>query len=208
MEKAKLKRTILIVFGCLCLFLLVGSIGVSLIERAMQGDAPSEYQSTHIFVTPDYDEDIYQDEGYLDLNRYITFSDGYLATTLTEAEHAEQDDDVRFMIDYIGTIIAGDAEAYNACYSDEYYAEPDCAPLDRFTAQKLYNITLTRTDTETVDGENGYTTHGYRVEYMIRHNNGTFRRDLGSDSIRAQYLVISDREGSWKIDRVITYSYS
>lgn len=208
MEKTKLKRTILIVFACICAFLLVTSIAISLIERAMQPTGPSEYASTHIFVTPDYEEDIYTDQGYLDLNRYITFIDGSISTTLSETEHADQDEDVRFMIDYIQTIIAGDAEAYNACFSEAYYADADNAPLDRFTAQKLYNITLTRTETETTDGADGFTTHGYKVEYMIRHNNGTFRRDLGSDSIRAQYLVISDRGGSWHIDRVITYSYS
>ena len=30
----------------------------------------------------------------------------------------------------------------------------------------------------------------YRVDYMIRKNNGTFRRDVGSDAIRPQYVVL------------------
>jgi hypothetical protein len=50
----------------------------------------------------------------------------------------------------------------------------------------------------------------YVVEYMIRQNNGTFRTDVGSDAIRKQLVVVTDREGEMRIDTVssVTYSYS
>ncbi len=206
--RARLKRRIIIVFVGACVLLILAYGAVSLVERLLYG-APQEedYSSSYIFYDADYEMNIYDDTVYMDLNRYITFSDGMISTALEEDEYAEQDEDVRFMIGYIQSIIAGDAEAYNACFSEQYYTQNK--PLDRFTMQKLYEIKLTRTETQTAEGGEGeYTIHGYVVEYMIRHNNGTFRRDLGSDSIRAQYLVISDREGAWKIDNVVTYSYS
>ena len=203
----KLKRRIIVVFVSACVLLLLAYGAVSLVERLLYGAPQENYSSSYIFHEADYDADIYADVEYMDLNRYITFSDGVVSTVLEEDEYAEQDADLRFMIDYIHAIIAGDAEAYNACFSEKYYARNK--PLDRFTMQKLYEIKLTRTETQTEQVEGGeYTIHGYVVEYMIRHNNGTFRRDLGSDSIRAQYLVVSNREGDWKIDNVITYSYS
>lgn len=206
--RARLKRRIILVFVGTCVLLVLTYGAVSLAERMLYGSPQDEnYSSSYIFFDSDYEMNIYDDAEYMDLNRYITFSDGVISTALDEGEYAEQDEDVRFMIGYIQSIIAGDAETYNACFSEQYYTQNK--PLDRFTMQKLYEIKLTRAETQTVEnGEGEYTTHGYIVEYMIRHNNGTFRRDLGSDSIRAQYLVISDREGTWKIDNTITYSYS
>lgn len=170
-------------------------------------DNQEDYRTSYIFFEPDYTMNIYDDIEYMELNRFITFSDGPVAQILDENSGDLLDNDVAFMVHYIQSIIAGDAEAYNACFSEKYYTQNQ--PLERFTMQKLYNITLTRTETE-AEEINGKTCtyYGYEVDYMIRHNNGTFRRDLGSDSIRTQYLVISDREGDWKIDQVITYSYS
>ena len=205
--RARLKRRIILVFVGVCVLLVLASAAVSIAERVLYGEPKENYSSSYIFYEADYDMNIYDDTVYMDLNRYITFSNGMISTALEESEYAEQDEDVQFMIAYIQSIIAGDAEAYNACFSEQYYTQNQ--PLDRFTMQKLYNINLTRTETQTEgSGEDEYTLYGYVVEYMIRHNNGTFRRDLGSDSIRAQYLVISDREGTWKIDNVITYSYA
>lgn len=205
--RARLKRRIILVFVGVCVLLFLAYAAVSIAERVLYGEPQENYSSSYIFYEADYDMNIYDDTVYMDLNRYINFSNGMISTALEKSEYAEQDEDVQFMIAYIQSIIAGDAEAYNACFSEQYYTQNQ--PLDRFTMQKLYNINLTRTETQTEgSGEDEYTLYGYVVEYMIRHNNGTFRRDLGSDSIRAQYLVISDREGTWKIDNVITYSYT
>ena len=46
------------------------------------------------------------------------------------------------------------------------------------------------------------------VEYMIRQNNGTFRTDVGSDAIRKQGVVMTDREGELLIDAISSYTYS
>ena len=36
----------------------------------------------------------------------------------------------------------------------------------------------------------GSKTVTYKLDYMIYRNDGTFRRDIGSDAIRSQYLVL------------------
>ena len=85
------------------------------------------------------------------------------------------------------------------------------AEKEAFTAQKLYNITITLQSREEVTEEGQtYNREIYVVEYMIRQNNGTFRTDVGSDAIRKQLVVVTDREGEMKIDTVssVTYSYS
>ena len=97
----------------------------------------------------------------------------------------------------------------NSFFSDAYFDVE--AEKEAFTAQKLYNITITLQSREEIieEGET-YNREIYVVEYMIRQNNGTFRTDVGSDAIRKQLVVVTDREGEMKIDTVssVTYSYS
>ena len=207
-NRSRLKRRIILVFIGVCLLLVLVYAAVSIAENLLYHQKKSEYSSQFIFHPADYELNIFDDAEYMDYNRDVTFVDGPVSRLLVdEDDYLAYGDDVAFMVGYIQSIINGDAETYNACFSEKYYTQNE--PIERFTMQKLYNITLTRADTQIEgDGADTYTMYGYVVEYMIRHNNGTFRNDLGSDSIRAQYMVISDREGEWKIDQVITYSYS
>lgn len=201
--QGRLKKRIILAFGLVVLLILLAYGILAALEGAFNHREKEDYHSSYIFYEPNYEEDIYADEGYLELNRYISLSDGVTTSILTEEEYTTEGDDVALLVTYLQSIISGDDDMYNACFSEAYYAENEAH--DRFTPQKLYNITLTKKETQTE--EDGSTLYGYTVEYMIRHNNGTFRRDLGSDSIRTQYVVLSDREGEVKIDRVITYSY-
>ena len=52
------------------------------------------------------------------------------------------------------------------------------------------------------------TVETFTLEYMIYQNNGTFRTDVGSDAIRKQHVVVSDREGDMKIDSIVSHTYS
>ena len=50
---------------------------------------------------------------------------------------------------------------------------------------------------------NNYTKFLYVIEYRILHNNGTFRRDIGSGS-KKQYFTLTDKQGDFKIDSIAT----
>ena len=91
---------------------------------------------------------------------------------------------MKVFVDYIYTIIEGDHEAYNACFSERYYNQGKTRKED-FTMQQLHHIVLTKMSSETVS-ENGsnYTKHIYIVEYQIHENNGTFRGDISSGATR------------------------
>ncbi len=201
---AKNKRRIVLIFTITCLLLLLSYTAVALIEHFTEAE-PTSSGGQYIFHPANFEEDIFADAVYMDYNRDITFSNGSVAILLDEAEYHTYDEDIAFLASYIHAIIHGDTEAYNACFSKEYYTQNQ--PHHEFTMQKLYNIVLTRTEKQIMDVDgNEYTICGYNVEYMIRHNNGTFRNDLDSDSIRTQYIVVSNREGDWKIDQIRTYS--
>lgn len=206
-SRKKLKRNIILFFVLLCVFLIISYSALSLMESFV-ARRDEDHSSSYIFYPSDYEKDIFADPEYLGLNRYITVVDGPLAITVTDGDFGSHGEVVAFLAEkYIDSIIKGDAETYNSCFSEKYYQDNE--PLERFTMQQLHNITLTLEDTEKIeDGEGEYMLYGYRVEYMIHCNNGSFRYDLHSDSIRPQYLVISDRTGEYLIDKVITFKNS
>ena len=206
-SRKKRKRTIILVFLLLCAFLIVSYSAIGLLE-ALRAQEDEDYTTSYIFYPSDYEKDIFSDPEYLDLNRYITVVDGPLAITVTDGDFLSHGEVVVFLAEkYIDSIIKGDAERYNSCFSEKYYENNK--PLEQFTMQQLYNITLTLEDTEKIEnGDEEYMLYGYRVEYMIHCNNGSFRYDMHSDSFRPQYLVISDRGGEYLIDQVITFKNS
>ncbi len=198
------KRKVILAFSITCLLLVLAYAAVGLIEHFSSEKNTSGAQQ-YIFHVPDFEENIFTDAIYMDYNRGITFCDGSVSILLDDSEYHTYDADISFLVSYIYAIINGDTETHNSCFSEQYYTQNE--PHNEFTMQKLYNIVLTRTEKQAVTDENGeHMICGYNVEYMIRHNNGTFRNDLGSDSIRTQYLVLSNREGDWKIDLIRTYS--
>ena len=104
---------------------------------------------------------------------------------------------------HIHDIIEGNCEAYDSYFSEEYLKEN--RRTERFTKQKLYNIDIIFLSAqESEDGR--YTTYEFAVEYMIHKNNGTFRRDLGSDCTKKQHFVLTDRSGRLLIESIGAYA--
>ena len=210
-----LKRRMLIVLGIILAVILLMSVLVTVLENWLakkQIEQPIHgTPQTIIFHTPNYDEDITKDTSYMDLDRQIYYADPYTGVTvsLKSDSYWEHGDGVELLCHMIESIIAGNHEKYNRFFSDAYFdVEPETEP---FTPQKLYNITITLQSREEVTEEGmTYDREIYVVEYMIRQNNGTFRTDVGSDAIRKQLIVLTDREGEMRIDTVssVTYSYS
>ncbi|NLW73775.1 MAG: hypothetical protein GX057_02610 [Clostridiales bacterium] len=202
-ETRKLKRIILCCFAAMLLFVilyfsaapLINMIAKMLEER--DKDVYNPTRQTIIFHTPDYNENIYDDEYYMGLDRSIYYRE--LDTGVTVAIEAEDydsyDESVRFMVDFVNYIIAGDAESYNACFEEAYFEVEGNDEKEAFTMQKLYNILITKIS-ETKDG------YLFTLEYMIKDNNGTFRTDIGSDASRKQYITLTDKTGKLLIEKI------
>ena len=75
-------------------------------------------------------------------------------------------------------------------------------PLPDFTQQMLYDMHIYYQDEE--PQEDGSKKFMYRLEYKIFQNNGTYRRDVGSDGAKAEYLVlwVSQDGTDIKIDEI------
>lgn len=171
-------------------------------------DKKEEITIDYDFYPADYSENIYEDEKYLKLIEYgpIEYHHGGLITYLNKDNASEEEEVVRFFVDYIYSIIEGNAEKYNSFFSEKYYES--ASQKNYFTMQKLYNIKLEQYSSETVgeDGKN-YTKYIYTLSYNIYQNNGTFRADIGEGS-RTQYIVLTDSNGKLLIDAINYLRYN
>lgn len=147
------------------------------------------------------------DEDYLTYDRTIYFHDPQ--TGVTEGIEGGNYDNfgagTALLCEMIASIIDGDAEAYNTFFSDIYYKENE--EKSAFSMQKLYDILITEYSKSEETSESGgtYKEYIYELKYKIKNNNGSFRSDMGSDSIRTQYFLITNRSGKLQIDGIYTY---
>ncbi len=184
----KIRKRVLIVLLC-CVLAIALLIGGVLLLNALKADAPSNDYGEYEFYDP-YEGDIMQNQAYLSLNRefcYCADATGMGMTyPLNEDELAKLDPSVRFVCNYLQAVIDGDAAAYNAMFSADYLKKN--GSKSAFNPQMLYNITIYRYQIQ--NNADGSKTLTYKLDYMIYRNDGTFRRDIGSDAIRSQYLVL------------------
>ena len=187
-RKGRVLLFFLILVGLLAVLigidLLIGSGGLASLFSA---DRPETAKRVTDLWPVDYDEDIMTDEGYLGLNRYIRYADGGYATYLaSERDLAAASPAAAFFRAYFDAVIAGDAEAYNACFTDEYRRQN--GEKGRFTAQKIYDIEVEKLVEYRLneDTPEEILVWEFDVSYRIRQNNGTFRDDIESDTARKQ----------------------
>ena len=209
----RLKRNMIIVLVCMVAFVVVAIPLINILDKLQNGENTEETgklpPSSIIFATPDYEYDIMQDEEYLQLNRRIYHCDerSGLTEELTDKNIGGYGPAARVLREAINAIIAGDADAYNALFSDNYYVNNE--PESPFTMQRLYDIKITKVNETVKSGEKGkYTQYEYEVEYKIRLNDGTFRTDIGHDESKKLYFILSDSvTGDVLIDQILAYNY-
>ena len=196
----------MIVFVILVAFAICTAVILSLIDGADDRKEQVPKYSYDFFV-PDFNKNIFADEGYLELNRYISYTEGATTTLIDDEDYAFYGPVVEFFAKYIDSVIQGDHERYNSFFSKEYIDAN--GKKDVFTMQQLYNIEIEYLGLRTIelDGKE-YSLHEVALEYMIRQNNGTFRNDMGSDAIRRRAFQVIDRNGKLEILNMTTFYYA
>ena len=155
--------------------------------RPDDGRFPLTGTGSKIFYEADYDEDIFEDEEYLEKNRDIRFTSNGIAVSFPFGDAAGYGDASKFFAEYFQTVMDGDYENYGDFFTAEYLARENAFDnLARnglpFTMQKIYDIEIE--ELETLDDSAGDTrmVFGvYQVKYKIMENNGTFRNDQTDD---------------------------
>ncbi len=191
---------ILAVIGIIsCLFALITDI-FDLNNRKDRLDLDIE------FYDPNYNSDIMNEQEYLALNRNIMYSDGALTWEIANDNYSYTAGAYQaFLVDYIRTLIAGDGAKLQNMYSDAVIKALDIP--DVITEQRIYDIVFTEISRKELK-ENGinYFKHEVKVEYKIQKNDGVFRSDLPSDAVKAQILVVDEKNTGCLITSVVEYT--
>lgn len=201
-SKRTAKKKLIVIAAVVLLAIVLLLICSAVIDKIEEKENTSNEEIEYSFYPADYGENIFEDEEYLSVidGEFMRYCD--LRTNVTsgidKSSAAEQGGAVEFIVNMLYDAINGDADAYNANFSDTYYE--DNSPKSDFTMQKIYDVTITYVSEEKIDN---YTRYFYYVEYKIYHNNGTFRRDIG-DGAKKQLFTITDRTGVLLVDSVST----
>lgn len=187
---AKKKLTIAAV--AVAVLLLICTILAIALRRG--GKAPD---ATEHFRTPDYTLDITTVSEYMDKDRFITYTYGAESIGLDESNQNSFGKGVSFFVKYFKTLIDGDTDGYNALFTEEYYRRAD--PMPTFTKQMIYDQRVEKIKEDT---GGAFTEYVFAVTYRIYKNDGTFRREIGSDGAKVQFFYLTDKSGEVLINKI------
>lgn len=206
LSKKVIIRTFAVLFLTLCVLLGVYSVmGITQWhlekENALQKPTPQN----GVFAEIDFDADITKDEDYQKKLLYITYTENeVISATITDGNFEEYDKNLVFFNEYFECLRAGDFERYDTFFTKSYFEDNEHTDLSfGFTAQRIYDILITKTSRGYEEDGNVYRT--YEVKYKIMKNDGTFRNDIGPDEQRPQYITLVTNENGTFIRR-ITYN--
>ena len=197
-KQKKNTRKILWILGGILLVFVAAIVALSMLPPK------DEKGEEKIKFYPVTDENIFENSQYVSKNRTVYYCDkssGYEhVTPINEDNRTEYSAEVIFAEAYLNTVILGDELSLRQMCA-ESYLEKD--PIPDFTQQKLYDLCIYLHQTETLQDGSRLVT--YKLMYKILENNGTYRRDVGSDGARPEYLVLHvSKDGtSIKIENIL-----
>ena len=196
-RQKNLLKWIGIIFGGAILLSVIALIFLNLL-LPKEDDAPKK----EIYFYPVSDENIFENPQYLakDLQVYYCENSDGTGRTFTIDDTETVGAEVLFAKLYLEYLINGDEQALRAACTEDYLKKD---PIPDFTQQMLYDMCIFYENTEAQsDGSKKVT---YRLEYKILKNNGTYRRDVGSDGAKPEWLVlnVSPDQTNIRIDGIV-----
>ena len=135
----KQKKIILIVFFSLVAFVIL-YFAISMInwDEIFKKDTDGTQDDYIYFYNEDLSKDLSTDEVYMGYDRSINLkieSSG-ITETILEEDLSGYNEAVNLLYSMVEYMTIGNAEAYNACFSEEYFSNAE--PVQRFTKQKIF----------------------------------------------------------------------
>ena len=203
-RKKKVKIGIIIFFSFAILIAALSLIDFEALYLKLSGpvemDVPS--YSKDQFYPSDYYTNIMDDPVYTELDRALTWSENGLTEKLLDNDYMKYKEAGELVHRYFRSLINGDADSYNALFTEEYKKQNGTQP--NFTMQRVYDmkaIVLERSE-DNIGAEHLIIT----LEYKIQRNDGTLRNDVLSDEcVPIDVKVIIPAGGSAQIQSVVHY---
>lgn len=172
-------------------------------------DEPVETETTPesteeiVYYEANYDENIFENEDYLNKVRDVEYNSNGYSILLTEQNYSSLEEEHKFFYDYFNAIKNGNAEAYNSFFAEDYFTT-DNPKKDKFTMQMIYDINVDYQEVVKLEykGEK-IDVLDYIVRYKILNNNGTFRLGFNDDAVIPQHYLIYKIDGKYKILNIV-----
>lgn len=183
--RKKLIVAIAIIAGVLAILLAVFLIVKYTQERDDTFVLPDSYFS------PTYQGDIFEYTDYLekrpDVILYCEDIDGLGRTTSIDAGREDEfSPEVLYLRDFLLIMMHADVDAYNSCFNEVYYKKHEKQAA--FSQQMIYEAEIRfASEEKATDGERTAT---YYLLYKLYQNDGSLRRDVGSDAIVPMRVVL------------------
>ena len=134
------------------------------------------------FYVPAEDEDYFGDPEYLKKDRTLHYTDSMGQCWYIDENSSCDEIGAGFFSLYFLALEQGDADTLNSLYKEELAVFTD------FTPQRVYQKQVVYLYDERIDDNTFSIT--YSLDYNIMKNDGSFRRDIGSDMSRTQYITM------------------
>ena len=188
-QNKKMRKKILIGIS-IAVGIILLMITVLLIVKACQKEDDS-YALPESSFYPTYQGDIFEYADYLDKRPdvilYCEDIDGRGRTTsIDEDREDEFATEVLYLRDFLQIMMRADVNAYNACFNEIYYQNHKRQAA--FSQQMIYQAEIRFAGEE--QATNGERTATYYLCYKLYQNDGSLRRDVGSDAIVPMRVVL------------------
>ena len=192
------------------LFILLGIavlfvVSLVLLNHFLKKKEEKPRKQNIYFYSVDEEINVFENPDYLALNRSVLYCDdpsGWYGhtTEITAEDRHTFDPTVVFAEDYLLVLIYGNHGALRSMCTANYLKDHE---IPEFTQQMIYDAKIVYQST--VSQEDGSKLVTYRLDYKIYRNNGTYRRDVGSDTVNAEYLVlwVSPDESEIRINDIV-----
>ena len=165
-------------------------IATLLITKACQKEEEA-FSLPESYFYPTYPGDIFEYADYMDKRPdvilYCEDPDGLGRTTSIDAGREDEfSPEVLYLRDFLEIMMHADVDAYNACFNEIYYKKHQKQVA--FSQQMIYEAEIRFASEETA--ANGEKTATYYLFYKLYQNDGSLRRDVGSDAVVPMRVVL------------------
>jgi hypothetical protein len=162
-----------------------------LIVKACQEKKEESFSLPDGYFYPTYHGDIFEYEDYLDKRPDVIFycedPDGLGRTTSIDADREEEfTPETLYLRDFLLIMMRADIDAYNNCFNEIYYKKHK--EQEQFSQQMIYGAEIRFASEE--KAANGEKTTIYYLFYKLYENDGSLRRDVGSNAVVPLKVVL------------------
>ena len=176
------KKKIIIVFAVIIIVLVLMFIASLILEHYEKKLRDPKIELDYEFYVPLEDENYFNDPAYMIKDRTLHYTDSMGQQWIIDDQSNYSDIGGIFFQLYFLALEQGDSEILNSLYKEEL------GKFDDFTPQRIYQKEVKYLYDEKIDDTTYSIT--YSVDYNIMKNDGSFRRDIGSDMSRTQYITL------------------